>query len=315
MPFRHEPVLLRETLEALGPRPGGLYVDGTLGGGGHARAILDASAPTGRLIGIDQDDEALAAASARLAPYGDRVLIRKGNFRRLKMILQDAGVQDGVDGVLFDVGLSSFQLDEAGRGFSYRLDAPLDMRMDPSGSLTAREIVNTWSEAELIRVIRAYGEERWAPRIASAVVKRRRERPIQTTGELAELVKTAIPAPARRQGPHPARRTFQALRIAVNDELGALEEGIHAAIDALCPGGRLAVISFHSLEDRRVKQIFVEEAKSCVCPPEAPVCTCGHRPRLRMLNRKPITAGPEEVRRNPRARSAKLRAAERLARE
>lgn len=315
MAFRHEPVLLHEVLAILQPRPGGLYVDGTLGGGGHAQAILEASAPDGRLIGIDQDDDALTASNERLTRYGGRVTTVKGNFRRIKEILWGLGVIEGVDGILLDVGLSSPQVDEAERGFSYRLDAPLDMRMDLSGTLTARDIVNSWPEGELARVLRDYGEERWAARIAKAIVRRRQRQAIETTGELAELVKEAIPAAARRHGPHPARRTFQALRIAVNDELGALEEGVKGALEVLRPGGRLAVIAFHSLEDRIVKRILAEEARSCICPPEAPVCTCGRRPRVRLIGRRPIVPGPEELARNPRARSAKLRGAERLAQE
>ncbi|ADG06565.1 16S rRNA (cytosine(1402)-N(4))-methyltransferase RsmH [Kyrpidia tusciae] len=315
MAFRHEPVLLHEVLAILQPRPGGLYVDGTLGGGGHAQAILEAAAPDGRLIGIDQDDEALTASKERLTPYGGRVTTVKGNFRRIKEILWGLGVIEGVDGILLDVGLSSPQVDEAERGFSYRSDAPLDMRMDLSGTLTARDIVNSWPEGELARVVRDYGEERWAARIAKAIVRRRQRQAIETTGELAELVKEAIPAAARRHGPHPARRTFQALRIAVNDELGALEEGVKGALEVLRPGGRLAVIAFHSLEDRIVKRILAEEARSCICPPEAPVCTCGRRPRVRLIGRRPIVPGPEELARNPRARSAKLRGAERLAQE
>ncbi|CAB3392693.1 16S rRNA (cytosine(1402)-N(4))-methyltransferase RsmH [Kyrpidia spormannii] len=315
MAFRHEPVLLHEVLAILQPRPGGLYVDGTVGGGGHAQAILEASAPDGRLIGIDQDDEALTASKERLTRYGGRVTTVKGNFRHIKEILWSLGVIEGVDGILLDVGLSSPQVDEAERGFSYRLDAPLDMRMDLSETLTARDIVNSWPEAELARVVRDYGEERWAGRIAKAIVKRRQRQAIETTGELAELVKEAIPAASRRHGPHPARRTFQALRIAVNDELGALEEGVKGALDVLRPGGRLAVIAFHSLEDRIVKRILAKEARSCICPPQAPVCTCGRRPRVRLIGRRPIVPGPEELARNPRARSAKLRGAERLAQE
>ncbi|MBX6394729.1 MAG: 16S rRNA (cytosine(1402)-N(4))-methyltransferase RsmH [Alicyclobacillaceae bacterium] len=314
MEFRHQPVLLEQAVEALGPRPGGVYVDGTLGGGGHAEAILRASAPDGRLIGIDQDAEAIAAASARLAAYGPRVSIVRGNFRHLSSIVRSIGVER-VDGVLLDVGMSSHQVDDPERGFSYRWDAPLDMRMDPSATITARDIVNEWPEDALIRILRDYGEERWAARIGAAVVRRRAQRPIETTGDLAEIVKDAIPAPARRRGPHPARRTFQALRIAVNDELGALEEGVRAAVELLRPGGRIVVITFHSLEDRIVKRIFQEEGRECLCPPDVPVCVCGHRPRLKLLSRKPVVPDREELERNPRARSAKLRAAERLGNE
>ncbi|MDI3327476.1 MAG: 16S rRNA (cytosine(1402)-N(4))-methyltransferase RsmH [Alicyclobacillaceae bacterium] len=308
--FHHEPVLLREAVEALAPRSGGVYVDGTLGGGGHAEEILRRSSPDGRLVGIDQDESALAAAAARLAPFGGRVTVVKGNFRRIGLIVRELGF-DRVDGILFDVGMSSVHVDEAERGFSYRRDAPLDMRMDRSAALTAREIVNGWAEEELTRIFREYGEERWAARIAAGIVRRRSRKPIETTGELVEIILDAVPAPARRRGPHPARRTFQALRIAVNDELEALKEGVYGAIGLLKPGGRLAVITFHSLEDRIVKRIFQEESRTCVCPPGTPVCACGYRPRLRLFRRKPIEPGQEEIERNPRSRSAKLRVAER----
>lgn len=305
--FHHIPVMVDEVIELLAPKRGGIYVDCTLGAAGHTRAILDSS-PDARVIGIDQDPAALAESSKALAGYGGRVKLVRGNFRRLSNFLDSLGIQ-AVDGVLFDLGVSSPQFDEAERGFSYRYDAPLDMRMDPDLPVTARDIVNTASLEELTRIIREYGEERWASRIAMFIVERRRTAPIQTTGELAELIKDAIPAAARREGGHPARRTFQALRIAVNDELAGLEEGLRAAIDRLAPGGRVAVISFHSLEDRIVKRVLREYATGCTCPPSLPVCVCGKRPVLEILTKGPVTPSEAELARNPRARSAKLRAA------
>lgn len=311
---QHRTVLLTEAVEYLGCRPGGLYVDCTLGGGGHAAAVLAASAPNGRLIGLDQDEVALGRAGRRLAAEvaEGRARLVRSNFSELLEVLADLGLAE-VDGVLFDLGVSSFQLDEAERGFSYQADAPLDMRMDRRVRVTAADLVNEASEEELTRIIREYGEERWAGRIAAMIATRRREGPLRTTGELVEVIKAAIPAAARREGPHPAKRTFQALRIAVNDELGVLERGLAAGIAALRPGGRLVAISFHSLEDRAVKRALAEAAKGCVCPPKAPVCICGHTPQVRLLTRHPVEPSPAEVTGNPRARSAKLRAAERLA--
>ena len=303
--------MVNEVVELLRPAPGNVIVDCTVGGGGHASALLPRIVPGGRLIGIDRDPRTLATARDRLAPFGDAVTLVHGNFGDLGVIL--AGLDlGGVDAVLFDLGVSSFQLDEPERGFTYRTDAPLDMRMDPGSTTSAAEIVNTWPAQELARILREFGEERWAGRIAAAIVRAREKAPLSTTGELAAVVKDAIPAAARRSGPHPARRTFQALRIAVNAELDALRQGLAAAIDALLPGGRVAVISFHSLEDRIVKRTFAELAAGCQCPPELPECRCGRQARLRVLTRKPVTPTHDEVAANPRARSARLRAAERL---
>lgn len=310
MEFSHRPVLLRECIDALAIRPDGIYVDGTLGRGGHSEEIVK-RLTSGRLIAIDQDSQAIDEAGKRLAPYGDRVMLVKGNFRELGRIL-DALEIESVDGMLFDLGVSSPQLDEAARGFSYKNDAPLDMRMDRSASFTAGELVNTWPEAELKRILWDYGEERFAGRIAGQIVKVREERPIETTSELVEIIKKAMPAAALREKQHPAKRTFQAIRIAVNDELGAVEELMRQAPDRLAPGGRLCVISFHSLEDRIVKNGIAARENGCTCPREAPVCTCGFVRTLKSVTRKPITAGEEELSQNPRARSAKLRVAERV---
>ncbi|MGE5508263.1 MAG: 16S rRNA (cytosine(1402)-N(4))-methyltransferase RsmH [Chitinophagales bacterium] len=309
----HKTVMAEEALAYLACRPGGVYVDCTVGGGGHAAAILAACGPDGRLIGLDRDDAALSRAGERLAAglAGGRVTLVRANFADLAGVCEELGVL-GADGVLFDLGVSSFQLDTEERGFSYHGEAPLDMRMDRRAGQTAADLVNQASHGELARIIREYGEERWASRIAAAIVRRREAKPFVTADDLVEAIRDAIPAAARREGPHPARRTFQALRIAVNDELGAISRGLAAAIELLRPGGRLVVISFHSLEDRLVKQAFVEGAKECVCPPRAPVCTCGHKPVLRILTRHPVSPSEAEVAANPRARSAKLRAAERL---
>ena len=310
MEFSHRSVLLQESIDALAIRPDGIYLDGTLGGAGHSLEIAR-QLTTGRLIGIDQDTVALDAASQRLAPYRDRVKLVHANFRSLDAVLHDAGIA-GVDGMLFDLGVSSPQLDDSSRGFSYMADAPLDMRMDRDGSLSAYEIVNQTPEDELKRILWRYGEERYAPLIAAAIARRRAERPIETTLELAELVRSAMPAQARREKQHPAKRTFQAIRIAVNDELGAVEDMLGKAVDLLNPGGRLAVITFHSLEDRIVKTAMAEAARGCTCPPEFPVCICGKKPRVRLVTRKPIVPGAAELEENPRARSAKLRVAEKL---
>ncbi|MCI2057663.1 MAG: 16S rRNA (cytosine(1402)-N(4))-methyltransferase RsmH [Oscillibacter sp.] len=308
MEYTHRPVLLRECLEALRIRPDGIYVDGTLGRAGHSIEIAQ-RLTTGRLIGIDRDQEAIDAAGVRLAPWMDRVTLVHRNFAELDSILREAGVA-GADGMLFDLGVSSPQLDDPARGFSYMHDAPLDMRMDESAPLSARDVVNEWSREELQRILWEYGEERYAGRIAGAIVREREKRPVETTLELVEIIKSAMPGAALREKQHPAKRSFQAVRIAVNGELDALEPMLEAAVNALNPGGRLAVITFQSLEDRIVKQTFRRLAAGCICPPEFPVCVCGRKPKITLLSRKPVTAGAEELEANPRARSAKLRAAE-----
>ena len=306
----HIPVLLDECIKYLNIRPDGVYVDGTLGMGGHSEAILQ-RLTTGRLIAIDRDAEAVRRASARLAPYADRLTIVHGNFRDLDAILDEQG-ESAVDGMLFDLGVSSPQLDEADRGFSYMTDAPLDMRMDASDNIDAWFIVNRWPRDKIERILRDYGEERFAPRIAARIAERREEREIQTTLELVEVIKSAMPASALREKQHPAKRSFQAIRIAVNDELNAVHALMDSAPDRLKPGGRLCVISFHSLEDRIVKNAIHAREDGCTCPREAPVCTCGFVKTLRSVTRKPITAGGEELELNPRSRSAKLRVAERV---
>ncbi|MBP2017163.1 16S rRNA (cytosine1402-N4)-methyltransferase [Symbiobacterium terraclitae] len=311
MVFHHVPVLLRETMDALAVRPGGVYIDCTVGGGGHSAEILRLSSPDGRLIGFDQDDNALAAAGERLAPFGGRVRLVRTNFAEIAAVVDRLGIGP-VDGVLMDIGVSSHQFDEGERGFSYHHDAPLDMRMDRTSPLSAAVVVNEWPEEEIARVIREYGEERWASRIAQFIARARSERPVETTGQLVEIIKAAIPAAARREGGHPARRTFQAIRIAVNDELGVLQRGLEGALQVLKPGGRLAVITFHSLEDRIVKQTFARWAKPCTCPPNIPVCVCGKRPLAEPVTRKPVKASAEELKDNPRSRSATLRAVAKL---
>lgn len=310
MEFVHQSVLLRPAVEALAVRPDGIYLDGTLGGAGHSFEIA-ARLTTGRLIGLDRDEVALAAARQRLQPYIDRVTLVHSNFAQLSQVLDRLEIP-AVDGMLFDLGVSSPQLDDAERGFSYMHDAPLDMRMDRSGGLTAYEVVNTWPEAELKRILYTYGEERYAPRIAAAIEKRRAEKPIETTLELAEIIRGAMPPQALREKQHPAKRSFQAIRIAVNDELTAVERMLCDAVPWLKPGGRLCVISFHSLEDRLVKSAFAQLARGCTCPPDFPVCVCGKKPQVRLVNRKPIVSGAQELEENPRARSAKLRIAEKL---
>jgi 16S rRNA (cytosine1402-N4)-methyltransferase len=309
--FSHLSVLPDEVLALLAPTPGGIYLDGTLGGGGHARLILEASAPDGRLIGLDRDPSALRKAAEVLAPFGDRVVLRHRNFSEAAEVLGELGIS-GLDGMLLDLGVSSHQLDEASRGFSFRGDAPLDMRMDPTSGQTAADVVNAAAAEELTRIFREYGEERWAGRIARRIVQVRQQQPLTTTRQLAELVRDTVPggkAPARI---HPATRVFQALRIHVNQELEHVSRGIASAIDLLNPGGRLVVISFHSLEDRIVKRFFLEEAKGCICPPRLPVCVCNHRPRLELLTRRGVRAAEAEVEANPRARSAVLRAVRRI---
>ncbi|MBE3584896.1 16S rRNA (cytosine(1402)-N(4))-methyltransferase RsmH [Desulfofundulus thermocisternus] len=309
--FVHQPVMLEEVVAWLNPQDGGTYVDCTVGGGGHAAAILEKSGPGSRLIGLDQDPLALEAAARRLAPYGERVTLVKENFVNLARVLDELGVA-AVNGVLFDLGVSSPQVDVPERGFSYHHDGPLDMRMDPSSPCTAADLINKLPEEELAGIIARYGEERWARRIASFIVQKRRQEPVTSTLQLVEIIKEAIPARYRRSGPHPARRTFQALRIAVNRELEVLPGALDQAVDLLASGGRILVITFHSLEDRIVKNLFRRRANPCTCPPGFPQCTCGQKPALRVLVPGGITPSPEEIEANPRSRSARLRVAEKL---
>ena len=308
--FHHVSVLLEECIQGLDIKPDGIYVDGTLGGAGHSSRIA-ARLTTGLLIGIDRDEIALAAAAERLAPYGDRVKLVHSNFSRLDEVLEELGIP-GVDGILLDLGVSSPQLDDESRGFSYMADAPLDMRMDGTDALNACTVVNTWPYEELKRILYEYGEERYAPQIASNICKRRESAPIATTLELVEVIRSAMPPAALREKQHPAKRSFQAIRIAVNDELNSVARVMEAAIPRLNPGGRLAVITFHSLEDRIVKNAMAAAAKGCTCPPSFPVCVCGKKPQVKLITRKPIVSGEEELERNPRARSAKLRICEKL---
>lgn len=315
--FQHTTVLKEETVDGLRIQPDGIYVDCTLGGAGHSLLIASRLNEFGRLIALDQDDAALLHAKERLAGYMDRVNLVKSNFRRLQDVLLECAVpqKNGlpqVNGIVFDLGVSSPQLDEAERGFSYNRDAELDMRMDRTSELTAYQLVNEWPEDELARILFEYGEEKFSRKIAAAIARERRREPIRTTGQLADIIKEAIPAAARRTGPHPARRSFQALRIAVNDELNAFEEALEQSIHCLAPGGRIAVITFHSLEDRICKQTFAKFVEKCTCPPDFPVCVCRKKGLLKLVNRKPIVPSDDERNRNPRARSAKLRIAEKL---
>ena len=308
--FHHVSVLLSECIEGLDIKPGGIYVDGTLGGAGHSSEIAK-RLTTGRLIGIDRDTVALKAAGERLEQYKDRVTTVHANFSQIREVLTDLGIS-GVDGILLDLGVSSPQLDDAQRGFSYMADAPLDMRMNSKDALNAEIVVNTWSQEELRRILYTYGEERYAPQIAAAICRRREEKPIKTTLELVDVIRSGMPAAALREKQHPAKRSFQAIRIAVNDELGAVEKVMEDAIPLLNPGGRLAVITFHSLEDRIVKTAMAEASRGCTCPPNFPVCVCGQKPLVKLVSRKPIIAGEEELEINPRSRSAKLRVCEKL---
>ena len=308
--FHHISVLLEECLEGLAIKPDGIYVDGTLGGAGHSLQIAR-RLTTGRLIGIDRDPIALKAAGERLTECGDRVTLVHANFCEIGSVLDSLGIPS-VDGVLLDLGVSSPQLDNGERGFSYMTDAPLDMRMDGGDTLTAQTIVNTWDYEELRRILYDYGEERYAPQIAAAICRRRESAPIRTTLELVDVIRSAMPPAAMREKQHPAKRSFQAIRIAVNDELGAVRKVMDAAIPRLNPGGRMAVITFHSLEDRIVKNAMADAAKGCTCPPNFPVCVCGKKPQVKLITRKPVTAGDEELERNPRSRSAKLRVCEKL---
>ena len=308
--FHHISVLLNECIEGLNIKPDGIYVDGTLGGAGHSSQIAK-RLTTGKLIGIDRDTVALKAAGERLNEFGDRVKLVHSNFSEIAGVLDGLNI-DAVDGILLDLGVSSPQLDDGDRGFSYMVDAPLDMRMNRQDSLSAYDIVNEWSYEELRRILFDYGEERYAPRIADAICKRRDLEPIKTTLELVDIIRSAMPAAALREKQHPAKRSFQAIRIAVNDELGAVHKVIDAAIPKLKKGGRLAIITFHSLEDRIVKNGMADAAKGCTCPPQIPVCVCGNKPKVKLITRKPITASDEELEANPRSRSAKLRVCEKL---
>ncbi len=307
--FSHQSVLLDESIDALHIRPDGIYVDGTAGGGGHSFAIAS-RLTDGRLIAVDRDPDAVRAAGERLQPFGGRVTLVRENYMNLPSVLQSLGIP-AVDGILLDLGVSSYQFDTPERGFSYQTDAPLDMRMSRSGP-TAADLVNRTDYAGLVRILREYGEERFAPRIAARIVETREHKPIETTGELCDVIRESIPAAARRQGPHPARRTFQALRIAVNGELDALGVLLDRALELLAPGGRLAIITFQSLEDRMVKQRFVSWAQGCICPPEFPVCVCGRHPQARVLFKKGVVPSQREQEQNPRSRSARLRAVEKL---
>ena len=308
--FSHRSVLLDECLEGLNIKPDGIYVDGTAGGAGHSSEIAK-RLDDGRLIAIDQDETAVAVATERLNALGKNTTVVRSNFCELSKVCRELGLE-GIDGVLLDLGVSSYQLDTAERGFSYSADAPLDMRMDNRCSLSAYEVVNTYSEQELKRILFDYGEERFAPAIASAIVKRREKNPIKSTAELSDIIKYAMPPAAREGGHHPAKRSFQAIRIEVNRELDVIEPAIKGAVEMLNSGGRIAIITFHSLEDRIVKQAFASLASGCTCPKDFPVCVCGNKPKVRLVNRKPIIPGKQELEENPRSRSAKLRVAEKI---
>lgn len=310
MEFKHISVLFEETLEGLNVKPDGIYVDGTMGGAGHGRAICERLSSKGRYIGIDQDEAAILTGSERLSPYQDRVTIVRSNYADMVSVVHGLGIEK-VDGILLDLGVSSYQLDTAERGFSYREDAPLDMRMDQRQQMTARDIVNDYSEMDLFRIIREYGEDRFAKNIAKHIVKEREQAPIETTGQLAEIIKHAIPAKIRATGGHPAKRTFQAIRIELNRELTVLEDSLNDMIELLNPGGRLCIITFHSLEDRIVKNSFRKNENPCTCPPGFPVCTCGQVSKGRVMTRKPILPGEKELEENLRSKSAKLRIFER----
>lgn len=310
MAFEHKSVLLYETVDSLNIRPDGIYVDGTLGGGGHAYEVCRRLGEHGRLIGIDQDADAIAAATKRLEPFADKVTVVRSNYENIASVLHELGIEK-VDGIYLDLGVSSYQLDTASRGFTYREDAPLDMRMDQRNTQTAADIVNTYSEMELYRIIRDYGEDRFAKNIAKHIVRKRQEKPYETTGELIETIKAAIPAKIRATGGHPAKRTFQAIRIELNHELDVLNCSIDTMIDLLNPGGRLSIITFHSLEDRIVKKRFRDNENPCICPPEFPVCMCGRKSKGTVITRKPIVPGEEELEYNKRSKSSKLRVFER----
>lgn len=306
MEFSHVSVLLEETIDSLNIKPDGIYVDGTLGGGGHSLEICKRLGDSGRLIGIDQDMDAIRAATDRLKNYSDKVTIVHSNYQNIDSVLRDLSI-GGVDGIVLDLGVSSYQLDNADRGFTYREDTPLDMRMDQSQPMTAKDIVNEYSEQELFRVIRDYGEDSFAKNIAKHIVKARQDKPIETTGELNDIIRAAIPARVRQGGGHPSKKTFQAIRIELNRELDVLEQSLDKMIGLLNPGGRLSIITFHSLEDRIVKNIFRKNMNPCICPPEFPVCTCGRVPTGKVITRKPIVPDAEELSNNKRAKSSKLR--------
>ncbi len=309
--FSHRSVLLDECIESLDIKPDGIYVDGTAGGGGHSLEIVKRLTDGGRLIAIDRDDAAIAAATERLSDYLDRVTFVRNNFSSAAEVCRELGVEK-IDGILLDLGVSSYQLDTAERGFTHNTDAPLDMRMDRRGELDAYTVVNTYSAEELKRVIWEYGEERFAPKIAQAIVRRREIKPIESTGELVDIIKSAIPAAAREGGHHPAKRTFQAIRIEVNGELDAIEPAIRRAKDIMAKGGRIVIITFHSLEDRIVKQTYADMASGCTCPRSLPICVCGKKPEVKVLTKKPILPSDRELEENPRSRSAKLRVCEKL---
>ncbi len=309
--FSHRSVLLEECIESLNIKPDGIYVDGTAGGGGHSLEIVKRLTAGGRLIAIDRDDAAIAAATERLHDYLDRVTFVRNNFSSAKEVCAELGIE-GIDGILLDLGVSSHQLDTAERGFTHNTDAPLDMRMDRRRELDAYVVVNTYSQDELKRVIWEYGEERFAPKIASAIVRRREQKPIETTGELVDIIKSAIPAAAREGGHHPAKRSFQAIRIEVNGELDEIGPAIRGAKEIMNPGGRIVIITFHSLEDRIVKQTYADMASGCTCPRDLPICVCGKRPEVKVLTKKPILPTDRELEENPRSRSAKLRVAEKI---
>ena len=310
MEFKHVSVLFKESIDALKIKSGGIYADGTLGGGGHSHGILSACGDC-RLIGIDQDKEAIAAATKRLSEFSDRVTIVNRNFSEIKNILSELEI-DKIDGAVLDLGVSSYQLDNAERGFSYMHDAALDMRMNTFSPKTAYEVVNSYSCEELTRIFYEYGEEKWSKRVAEFICDRRSEKPIETTFELVDIIKAAIPKKARMDGGHPAKRIFQAIRIEVNDELGILEQSVRDFVSCLKKGGRLAIITFHSLEDRIVKKTFQELAKGCICPKEFPVCMCGRKPEIKIISRKPVLPSEKEIEENSRSKSAKLRIAEKL---
>lgn len=311
MKYEHTTVLLKETIEYLNIRPDGIYVDGTLGGGGHASKICEKLNANGLLVGVDQDEVALKAASERLLPYSNKKSFVHSNFSNIRNVINELGLKY-IDGIVLDLGVSSYQLDEASRGFSYMHDANLDMRMDRTQKFNAENVINEYDQEDLYRIIKEYGEEKWAKRIAEFIVRERKDKPIKTTGQVVEIIKKAIPSAARRDGPHPAKRTFQAIRIEVNNELGILERTIQKITDVLNTNGRICIITFHSLEDRIVKNVFKDLSTACKCPPEYPICVCKGEQILKTITRKPVLPSDEEVENNPRSRSAKLRVAEKV---